>query len=185
MSADLETRLVDLQTQIDALSTHLQTLADTLTDLLTDRLATPRPGEPGQPVVRWTDLSAPAAADTWPRLRGWVDWLRRRYALDPKTLPGCWYAHGALVEELTALWTAHTAAYAADAHPASPASWHDTLARTLPRLRDWADRTGCTPAAHHPDITTDPGEPDGLWQQHLTTDRHTRTRPPEPGPTPT
>ena len=61
--------------------------------------------------IDWARLSAEHAAQVWLDLDEWVRWLVTRYALDHRDVPPCWYAHGDLVEELTALWTAHRAAY--------------------------------------------------------------------------
>lgn len=154
----IHARLDAQQLLIDALSNHLQAITDAVTQRMADEATAPD---------RWSDLPLDEARARWQQLRSWVGWLRERYALDPKALPWCWYLHGAMVEELTALWTAHLAAYEADADRGSPASWHDTLARTLPRLREWSGRTGCKPREHHDDIAPDPGEPEGRWEEHL------------------
>ena len=151
-------RLDAQQRQIEALSRHLETI---------NAAVAARMHEDAAAVGRWEDLPGDEARDRWERLRAWVDWLRHRYALDSKAVPWCWYLHGAQIEELTALWAAHAAAYASDADPAGPAAWHDALARTLPRLREWSGRTGCKPREHHDDIAPDPGEPEAQWEQHL------------------
>ena len=41
----------------------------------------------------------------------WIRWCVRRYGLDHRTIPPCWYQHGALVEELSALRTGWQAAH--------------------------------------------------------------------------
>lgn len=58
----------------------------------------------------WRHLDQAAAAELWAELADWVQWLRERYQLG-STIPKCWYRHGDVVEELTALMSAHTAAY--------------------------------------------------------------------------
>ena len=75
-------------------------------DALVEELlgTTPRP-------VNWSRLSPDQAAARWAALDEWVRWLARRYSLDHRDLPPCWYAHGDLVEELSALHTAHQAAF--------------------------------------------------------------------------
>jgi len=156
--ADTTARLNAQQQRIEALSRHLDAINDAIAQGTSDN---------GPCAGRWEDLPPDEARRRWQQLRAWVDWLRHRYALDTKALPWCWYLHGALVEELRALWAAHRAAYAVDADSADPAGWHDMLARALPRLREWAGRTGCKPHEHHDDITADPGEPDGRWEEHL------------------
>ncbi len=84
----------------------------------------------------------------WLALDDWVRWLVTRYALDHREIPPCWYAHGDLVEELTALWSAHQSAYDRAGPATGPADWHHTLAVTRSRLQLWAGRTGCRHGQH-------------------------------------
>lgn len=58
----------------------------------------------------WDALDRGAAQELWDELVDWMSWFRVRYELQT-TLPGCWYRHPRLVEEVTALMTAHRAAY--------------------------------------------------------------------------
>jgi len=105
-------------------------------------------------------LTGEEAALAWATLIGWVDWLANRYGL-AETLPGCWYRHGALVEELTALRSGWHAAYTDPrARPSEPALWHDLLARSLTRIRDW-DRQGGAAGTHRDDQPL-PVEPEVL-----------------------
>ena len=60
------------------------------------------PGWDPQPVC-WPVIDGEAAYVAWSGLDTWVRWCARRYALDQRTIPPCWWRHGALVEELTAL----------------------------------------------------------------------------------
>lgn len=71
-----------------------------------ERLFTPGP-------MHWRHLDVAAAAQLWDELVDWVEWLRHRYGLPHTKLPGCWPHHPVAVEELTALMSAHTAAYQA------------------------------------------------------------------------
>lgn len=106
----------------------------------------------------WQEMPAAAAAEEWTALVEWVDDLVDRYALD-ETVPVCWYAHGAMVEELHALHVAWLAAY----HPRSTTptadrvGWHELLARALARIRAW-DRHGCVGGTHRPDEPVGPTE---------------------------
>lgn len=102
---------------------------------------TPRP-------IDWTRLPAEDAAQTWLDLDDWVRWLTRTYVLDHRDIPPCWYRHGDLVEELTALWTAHRAAYEPTGPATGPADWHHTFAACRTRLQAWAARTGCRHGQH-------------------------------------
>ena len=107
-------------------------------------------------------------------------WLTRRYGIDHRELPPCWYAHGDLAEELSALHTAHQAAY----HPAGPATgpadWHHQLAATRTRLHASVARTGCRPGEHRPPTVpgwaTDPAPIDytAALASHIATDLATR-----------
>ena len=53
--------------------------------------------------VCWPALTPDQADLHLQALTAWVDWISDRYQLDHRTIPACWPAHGALVEELTAL----------------------------------------------------------------------------------
>ena len=95
----------------------------------------------------WARLDAEAAADTWSELAAWVEWLVARYDLADE-VPACWWAHPAITEELTALWTAWLAAYQyAEAHPDKPLSWHKELDASRTRIKSW-DRLGCAREPH-------------------------------------
>lgn len=121
-----------------------------LTDGELDALVDTLLANPARPVA-WSGLPAAERPGQWAALDGWVRWLAGRYALDPREIPPCWYRHGPLVEELSALRTAHVAAYDSRAQPTAPADWHHTLAATRSRLHDWVARTGCRPAEHRHD----------------------------------
>ena len=74
----------------------------------------PRPRRyfgPSGPIT-WPFLDADKETEQLAELTNWVDWLRWRFALDHRTLPDCWAKHGAIVEELSALFTAWQASYA-------------------------------------------------------------------------
>ncbi|MBC9728229.1 hypothetical protein [Streptomyces sp. TRM68367] len=93
----------------------------------------------GEP-VRWHELAAEQHAVLWPQFVSWVIWAADRYEMTTDQLPRqCWWKHGAVVEELTALWTSHESAYASGEDGGSaPYLWQDALARALERLgRFW------------------------------------------------
>jgi len=133
--------------------------------------------------IRWTTLTAEQAAETWLALDDWVRWLVTRYALDHRDVPACWYAHSDLVEELTALWTAHRGAYDRAGGPNGPADWHQVLANTRTRLQAWAGRTGCRHGQHRepvpPAWAGDPAAPEYLegFLAHVDTDAADRVQP--------
>ncbi|MGP4115365.1 hypothetical protein ACTWP5_31265 [Streptomyces sp. 4N509B] len=127
----------DIFTELATISATQALLAERVT-LLEDR-PLPRPDNtepsPGAPIL-WHTLPPAQRAELWPRFVTWVTWLADRYELTTDQLPGaCWWRHGAVVEELTALWTSHQSTHAPDQDAgAAPHLWHDALARTLDRL---------------------------------------------------
>ena len=95
----------------------------------------------------WRELDSDGALATWTALSSFVDWLVGRYDLGD-TIPRCWYLHGALTEELTALWASWTAAYLdPEAEPDAPITWHERFAACRERLASW-DRLGCAQRGH-------------------------------------
>jgi hypothetical protein len=130
--------------------THLQEDVDYLTALVEPDLSQAAAGAGIVPAATargtanvWHALTSREAGHAWDTLTGWVDWLADRYALED-TLPGCWYRHGAMVDELDALRAAWTAAYLdPQARPNDAAFWHELLDR-------W-DRYGCAAGTHHDD----------------------------------
>ena len=93
----------------------------------------------GAPVV-WDELDDEEYDLLWPRFVRWVIWAADRYEMTTDQLPRqCWWLHGAVVEELTALWTSRQSAYAAGEDAGSaPYLWQDALARAIERFgRTW------------------------------------------------
>ena len=100
----------------------------------------------GAPVC-WEDLEEAERAALWPEFVAWVIWMADRYEVTNDQIPRqCWWQHGAVVEELTALWTSHQSAYAPGEDAGSaPYLWQDALARAIERIgRLWVGtcRTG-------------------------------------------
>lgn len=124
--------------------------------------------------VNWAALDRTQATQQWAILAEWTDWLRARYQLHEQ-IPACWFAHGALIEELSALRSAWIGAYLdPQAAHADPASWHDLLDRVRYRMRAW-DRNGCADGTHRPDLALhDDTDPD-LREQTLQHDLNSRT----------
>ena len=98
--------------------------------------------------IDWSRLTGEAAAEALAALDLWVRWLVARYAIDPREIPPCWPEHGELLEELSALHTAHRAAYDPAGPPTGPADWHTMLANTRARLHLAVSRTGCRTGQH-------------------------------------
>ena len=110
-----------------------------------------RPEAPPVPVVIcWEDLGPEEYGRTLGELAKWLAWLRRTYRIPATVFPPCWYAHGDLLEELSALHTAHQGAYHPDGAATGPADWHHQLAATRTRLNASVARTGCRPGEHRP-----------------------------------
>ena len=110
------------------------------------------------PPWTWRELDVDQARATWTALNSFVDWLVRRYDL-ADVIPHCWYLHGALIEELTALWASWTAAYLDPrAEPNAPIVWHERFAGFRERLSSW-DRMACAPCGHREGTPVD-WEPD-------------------------
>lgn len=103
----------------------------------------------GERPVNWAALDAQHAAEQWATLTDWTAWLRDRYQLH-EAVPACWYAHGPLVEELSALRSAWVGSYLnPDAQPGDGTAWHGLLDDALQRIKNW-DRTGCADGTHRP-----------------------------------
>ena len=123
-----------------------------------------------QPVC-WPRLDHDAAVGAWHGLDAWIRWCVGRYGLDHRTIPPCWYQHGALVEELSALRTGWQAAHSPTAPGNAPLEWHALFAMARQRLQDWVARSGCRPDEHREQHgTTWIDEPDAGFLAHVTGD---------------
>lgn len=85
-------------------------------------------------VINWRELTDEDAAAKWEALRSWVEWFTTRYNIAVSVVPPCWWRHGTLVEELSALFTAHLAAFDVSDAGFGPIGWHERLAIAVPRL---------------------------------------------------
>jgi hypothetical protein len=102
------------------------------------------------PKWNWRSLGPSDLEAMWKRLWPWVEWLRTRYELS-EAIPPCWYRHGAMVEELTALFAGWKAAYEdRRARAEAPLTWHEKLDHWRARQREW-NRHGCSPVRHEDD----------------------------------
>jgi hypothetical protein len=102
--------------------------------------------------VSWKDLSREERDALWTEFVVWVLWLADRYEVTNDQLPrDCWWMHGAVVEELTALWTSHQSAYATEEDAGSaPYLWQDAWSRAIERIgRLWLGGT-CRNGQHRP-----------------------------------
>ena len=88
----------------------------------------------GAHIVNWRTLPDWRAREEWVALRSWVEWFTVRYRLSESVVPPCWYQHGQLVEELSALHTFHTASFDTTDSGYGPVGFHEHLALAYPRL---------------------------------------------------
>ena len=154
---------------------NIEELVDDPNSAISEMLAAPTP-------ITWRinaddptrTLDADTAQAAWDDLRVFVDWLVDRYALDHKTVPPCWYRHGALVDELTALWGAWETAYWPYASAADAAGWMQVFANTRMRLNEWAGRRGCRPDDHRPDRPRELLDDQAIWADHVRADLDAR-----------
>jgi hypothetical protein len=132
----------------------------------------------GATIINWRTLTDTDARKAWDALRGWVNWFTARYRIPESTVPACWYKHGHLVEELSALHTAHTAAFDASDAGFGPIGWHERLSLALPRLtRAYAG--GCSDA-HQDRISRPPAPVDEQDWDAWTTQAHAHRDTPVP-----
>lgn len=90
----------------------------------------------GAKTFNWRTLGETAAGSAWDALREWVEWFVVRYNVSDRIVPVCWYKHGELVEELSALHIAHGAAFDTSDTGFGPIGWHERRALAMSRLRD-------------------------------------------------
>jgi hypothetical protein len=164
--AELGAGLNRLTTAVDTLHQQHLELRDTVT-ARTPANGGPRKAPANLPwPLSWRDLDRDAAAHVWAWLIDWVGWLVHRYEI-AEEIPACWYRHGPLIEELTALAAGWHTAYDDNARGDEPLIWHERLARARARLRDWDDFTRCR-NGEHTDHTLDLRWPDN-WAEAATT----------------
>jgi hypothetical protein len=119
-------------------------------DFVSSQLSGPpilnRPAEPtGVPPVDWRHLSPEESRVAWTTLRKWVEWFTVRYELSISLVPPCWWKHGELVEELSALHILHQASFDKNDTGFGPIGWHERLAQAKERIR----RTGSGCSSKH------------------------------------
>ncbi|MGO4535185.1 hypothetical protein [Leifsonia sp. 2MCAF36] len=95
------------------------------------------PGMLGIRAINWRTLEDGDAPPVWTDLQDWVAWFTHRYNIATRKIPPCWFKHGALVEELSALHTAWLVSYDSLDAGYGPIGWHERLAVAIPRLATW------------------------------------------------
>ncbi|GAA4685052.1 hypothetical protein [Gordonia humi] len=158
-----------------------------------DDEGTPRAGVFRPSRFCWDGLDKHAAERLWDELVRWVQWFRHRYEVLEK-VPPCWYRHPRMVEELTALMTAHRAAYTqlhAVGRTGLPywsdmAAWHAYYLR--PFLAATADMSTRSCSAHQCKLIVFDEQPLpadlGEWIDNDLAARREPTPEPEPDPGP-
>jgi hypothetical protein len=97
--------------------------------------------------VNWRTLPPAEAPAVWAALREWVGWLIHRYELNSAQIPDCWFMHGAIVEELSALYGYWQLSFQPDGSGGGPIAFHDRLLPTLKRFPDYG-LTACAGTDH-------------------------------------
>ena len=89
----------------------------------------------GGDIVNWRTLTPDQAPEAWAKLHEWVTWLCGRYGVENTIVPDCWWRHGSLVEELSALHSAWLASFDETDSGYGPIGWHERWAIAKERLR--------------------------------------------------
>lgn len=91
----------------------------------------------GAKITRWRDMPDEDAAAAWDELRAFVEWIVTRYELTDNIIPPCWYRHGPLVEELSALRAAWDASFVVETDGGlGPIGWHERFALAQQRFKE-------------------------------------------------
>jgi len=96
----------------------------------------------------WWTAPVQRVVREWQLLSNWVPWLVDRYMLDHRTIPPCWFRHGALVDLLSALHDKYRYCHDPDMDSSLPIEWQRSLREFEPRLRDFTSRAGCSRDQH-------------------------------------
>ena len=90
----------------------------------------------GPAIINWRKIEAAERDKAARDLIDWVhNWLIPRYALQEKDLPDCWWRHGMLIEELSALHTAWLVAFHETDGGHGPIGWHERFALARTRMK--------------------------------------------------
>jgi hypothetical protein len=110
-------------------------------------------GNEPEPATDWAQLDEDQTAQLLEVLTDWVEWLTDRFRL-AADLPKCWVEHPDLLEELSALRSAHTWAYGPNADGSDGLRWLESLDRARERWGRW-NTSKCTRAQHREPATLD------------------------------
>lgn len=87
-------------------------------------------------VYNWRTMPVDECVERWEALNEWVTWLIHRYELNSSRIPDCWYRHGAVVEELSTLYTFWLAAFQPDGSGGGPIGFHREMTGTFTRFKE-------------------------------------------------
>jgi hypothetical protein len=90
--------------------------------------------EAGYQPINWRTMDPDSAPVIWTELAEWIDWIRQRYAIKLDMLPYCWFRHGRLVEEFSALYTAWLVCFDPRDSGLGPIQWHERFHQLIQRL---------------------------------------------------
>lgn len=162
-------RLDTTDARVDELRSSLTELAEYVAELQADEETSPPPAAPC-----WVDLDPAQLEQAWKALVVWVDQvLALRYPHALATIPPCWPAHPAMVEELSWLHQSWVAAFRHKSRRVRQAAdFHDrdlpgVLARIHERGKDCRGTAGVV-LKHQPTEVRDgpPTSPDHLTDTH-------------------
>lgn len=118
-----------LRRDVDSNSKGLELLTESVSDLanVVEPSTSDKPKKSAPVSWSWYHVRGEKRRELWNNLSAFVDWINARYFLDKpiEAIPGCWFEHGLVVEELTGVWAAwHSALHGAKEPTNDYAAWH-------------------------------------------------------------
>jgi hypothetical protein len=114
------------------------------------------------------------ARQSWDDLRDWVEDYARRFAVDSRTIPSCWYRHNPMVEALVALRDHEQASYEYSTSKSTAVEFIRATREIGVVLRELAGRSGCSAGHHRPEPSRSRGD-DVDWAAHVAADEEARS----------
>lgn len=100
--------------------------------------------------VRWREIELHHQREAWIGLRRWVDWFAATFRLPAQTIPGCWFQHPGLVEELyAAMCLEHQVWASEEPGVAATTMWHHSLPGIVHRLHEATGNVQCSEQNGH------------------------------------
>jgi hypothetical protein len=120
----------------------------------------------GGAAINWRNLPDELAPEVWLKLREWVEWICDRYTVPEEVVPACWWRHGAIVEDLSALKTAWAASYDTTDAGYGPIGFQERWFAAQTRLRTIGG--GICAAGHRDDRARTFPDDAPAWRQWIT-----------------